>query len=964
LPFYPDKESQPVPSGYLPLYLSSILSSDSAFEQRVSQSLSVLGQFADVSRIYIFENEKGNEFFSNTYEWCNEGVRSEKDNLQNLCYEDFREWRRMLVEEGVIKASDIRKLPLELRESLENQGIMSVLVYPIRVKDNFFGFIGFDECSFNREWLPHETDLLQMAARLIASTFEREAVESEIRKSHAEILKINKELGDKERFLQNLLSSAPIGILLVRNRVIEYINEATLLQSGYSKEELVGRSLADLYYKGKQDPQEIEAFYRAIKSQGIASMEAHLVGKYGNEIIIKVLGTPAPQNIGDDLFLLIGEDVTHVKKTETHLRESEERNRKLIEATIDGIFIISSKMQIVYANSSACDMLKYPQEALFNVKMEELFLSEGHLDNFIEAIRCVQGGNDYKGDTQLKNSLKQVVHAEIYVTTLNLDGELHYYVSIHNITKRKQNEASLINSEEKFRALTENSRDHILRIDNEGELSYCNSAFITDFDLSGRNCIGRKLNDISELPKELVEGLLKTVEEVLHTATSKNVEIEYRFRDVIRAFDWTVTPETSNAHISSLLIVGRDYTIKKKAEQELVIAKEKAVGADRLKSAFLANMSHEIRTPLNAIVGFTNLLKEENISETEKVEYIDIVNKSSENLMDLINDIMDLAKIESGELILDNEPCDVVQLLHELHRLFEKRMALDKKTHLKFYLNLPEGRSATMVMCDQRRLRQVLMNLLGNAFKFTQKGFIEFGYTAEEQTIRFYVRDTGIGIALDKQSFIFEPFRQADESTSKTYGGTGLGLSICKRLVAAQGGEIGLISEPTTGSEFYFTLPMQQPVNGTKVNGVPKLIVEEKVAVKVTTNYTWSDKMMLLIDATSTAQLQMRKVLERTKITLISARTQKSARELLLKRNDIHLVLMDLDMPGVELEGFITGIRQMGIYVPFIGQTGEPLTDELKASYSELGFSHVLTKPVNNEELLNAFSRSLSGMPV
>ncbi len=967
LPFYPEKEGEAVPSGYLPLYLSTILSSDLAFEQRISQTLSVLGQFADVSRIYIFENQQGTDLFSNTYEWCNDGVIPEINGLQNLAYQDFHEWRRMLVEEGIIMATDVHNLSEEISDFLEKQGIMSILVYPIRVRGDFFGFIGFDECSFNREWLSHETDLLQMAARLIANTFEREIVASEIRKSHAEILKVNKELGNKERFLQNILSSAPIGILLVRNRIIEFINEAIVVQSGYTKEELVGKSLAELYYTGKQDEQLIDDFYTEINRHGVARMEAHMVGKYGDEIIIKVIGTPAPQNIGDDSYLLIGEDVTHVKKTENHLRESEERNRKLIEATIDGIFMINSKLKIVYANSSACDMLGYSQETLFELSLDEIFYSVEHLQNFINGINSVQSGTDYKGDTQLANRLKQIVHCEIYATTLVLEGELHYYISLHNITKRKQNEASLRNSEEKFRALTENSRDHILRIHSAGELSYCNSAFLNDFDLQGRACVGKKLSEINELPKELVDGLAKSISEVLTTSALKNVEIEYRFKDTIRAFDWTITPETSNSHISSLLIVGRDYTLKKKAEQELVVAKEKAIGADRLKSAFLANMSHEIRTPLNAIVGFTNLLKEENISEAEKVEYIDIVNKSSENLMDLISDIMDLAKIESGEMKLDKEPCDVTGLLKELHMLFEKRMALDQKTHLKFYLNLPDMSSPLNVVCDQRRLRQVLVNLLGNAFKFTQKGFIEFGFTVNNQSVRFYVRDTGIGIAPDKQSFIFEPFRQADESTSKNYGGTGLGLSICKRLVAAHGGEMGLISEPTTGSEFYFTIPLKQGTNGTngiKVNGVAKPVEIKKAPVKLSVNYTWSDKMMLLIDATSTAQLQMRKVLERTKITLISARTQKSARELLLKRNDIHLVLMDLDMPGLELDGFIAEIRQFGIYVPFIGQTAVPLTDERKAVYLNLGFSYVIEKPVNGEELLSAFSSSLSGSQV
>ncbi|MCT4591101.1 MAG: PAS domain S-box protein [Carboxylicivirga sp.] len=961
LPLRSHEKGTAITSGYLPLYLSTELSSDRPIENRITQTMDILGQFADVSRIYIFENNEPGDLFSNTYEWCNEGVESVKNNLQNLSYSDFIEWRRMLTEEGQIKASNIKNLPEEVHESLSEQGIMSLLVYPLLVKDVFYGFIGFDECSFNREWLPHETDLLHMASRLIGHTFERETAANEINRNHVEILKVNKELADKEQFLQNILSSAPVGILLVRNRIIEYVNEATLVQSGYSHDELVGLPLANLYYAGKQDINQVQDFYQQIKDKGIGSIEAHLKGKFGDEYIVRALGTPAPKSKDDDSFLIIGEDITHFKKTEDHLRESEERNRKLIEATIDGIFIINDQMKLMYGNTSACEMLLYTQEEVFNLTIHDLFPTKEYLDKFIDVISQVKGGNDYKGDTQLINKNKEIVHAEVYVTTLNLDGDLHYYTSIHNITKRKNNEESLKNNEQKYRALTENSPDHIIRIDHNGVLLYCNPAFLNSFDLDKNKCVGNYLKLISELPKELVDGLSSKIDEVVQTATPINVELEYRFKDFIRAFDWTITPETNNAQTQSLLIVGRDYTQKKKAEQELVIAKEKAIGADKLKSAFLANMSHEIRTPLNAIVGFTNLLKEESISEEEKAEYVDIVNKSSENLMELINDIVDLAKIESGELTLDKEPFNVIQLLKELHLLFEKRMAIDQKTHLKFYLNLPDNQDSPMINGDQRRLRQVFINLLGNAFKFTQKGFVEFGYTLEGNQMRFYVRDTGIGITPEKQTYIFEPFRQADESTSKIYGGTGLGLSICKRLLEGHDSTIDLISEPETGSEFFFSLPFKAE---KPINGVEKAIKAELPKVKRPANYTWSNKMMLLIDATSTAQLQMRKTLERTKITLISARTQKSARELLLKRNDIHIVLMDLEMPGLELEGFIPAIRQMGIYVPFIGQTSRSLTIEDKEKYSHMGFTQVFEKPFDSDELLHAFNDSLNGSKV
>ncbi len=1124
----PSNNNNTVTQRYFPYYISNLLVPGHPFDERIADTLAAIGNFTDASRVYIVENNTDeNNLFSCTYEWCNDDITPRSDSLQNLSYTQFNKWQQKLTEDGCIIVSDVKEqLPVEFQELVNTQNFKAILVYPLCFKDKYFGFIGIDECSFNREWLPHETNYMQMVSHLIANayekehsqnqlnnlikiqqlildishilnsndnfktqlntvltqlagyfncehtflyenikdntqckrvfeycvkqntdnclgtktiltyntdlpgwlesfekdgmfnsgiqdktgldtiydtystiaipirsgnhfwgfigfknykpdylcnashkkalftiadllgnTYQRELTNSKLRHSHAEILKINKELTDKEQFLNNILSSAPVGILLVRNRKIEYINNATMAQSGYTQKELIGVSLSDLYFKEQQDLSIIKNFYKEIEECGISSMESHIRSKNGDKIILRVLGTPAPGSEGDNCYLLIGEDITHIKKTESYLHESEERNRKLIEATIDGIFIVKNNLQVAYANTPACNMLAYSHKEILNLTTNDIFPSNDYVIRFSEVINQLNNGTDFKGDTQLFDKNKQLIHAEIYATTLKLEGEMHYYFSVHNITKRKNNEASLINSERKFRALTENSPDHIIRTDSKGIILYCNPSFLNDFELKAEYCTGKTLAQINELPKELITGINTGIKSVLVSANAANIDLEFRFKNKILAFDWTITPETNTTlQLPSLLIIGRNFTQKKIAEQELVVAKEKAISADKLKSAFLANMSHEIRTPLNTIVGFTNLLKEKGITDTEKTEYIDIINKSSENLIELINDIVDLAKIESGELNLVSETCNAIQLLKELYVLFEKRMVIDKKMHLKFYLNLPDDNNTVIIKCDPRRLRQVFINLLGNAFKFTQKGFIEFGYTIEEDKMRFYVRDTGIGIKAEKQAIIFEPFRQADESTSKTYGGTGLGLSICKRLVAVHGGSIGLLSEPETGSEFYFTIPFNTiPQRHIKTTGttLPKVIMPA--------NYTWNNKMMLLIDATSSAQLQMRKVLNRTKITLMSARTQNSARELLLKRNDIHIVLIDLEVPGLELENFIPGIRQSGIYVPFIAQTSRTLSDDEKSKYINMGFDQILVKPIDTEELLHTFNTSLSG---
>ncbi len=1134
IPVGDDSVNSEESEGHLPLYISAILMANMPFEERVNKVLKALGQFADVSRIYIFENFSNNERMRNSFEWCNDGVSPEIDNLQDLSYDIYPEWKTMLIDDGIIKASDIKSLPKKVYEVLNAQNIESVLVYPLYVNSEFFGFIGFDECSYNRDWLPFELDLIKMAAQLVSNAFgseinqksinkhhndqqvlltvshllvsdipfsdkldgaikelancfniaqtfiyengdnnrlcslsnsyfldekqvadsslsmlnfekdlpgwlvsfernglyssnsntiqyasnafhqkdnecavlaipirsegmswgfitlvndksfggfdsihekafstvaemlagayERENANCRIQQNHDEILNINKELEKKEAFLQNLLSSAPIGILLVRNRIIEYVNSAIITHSGYSRDELVGMPLSNLYYDGEEDLNRIKTFYKEINEEGIASIEVQLKDKLGDPIALRILGTEVPDNDTDTCYMLIGEDISLIKETEKSLQESEERNQKVIETTVDGIFILDSGNQLVYANASGLNMLGYEFDELVQVRFEDIFPEKVFLERLEQAIVKINKGENYSGDVQLLHKSNELIHAEIYATGIQLNGQLHSYFSMHNISKRKKNEQALKQSEHKFRALTENSPDHIIRIDRKGTLSFCNAAFLKDFNLELNDCLGKKLQDLKGLPKEFVDGLNNAVGDVLLSATITPVELEFKFNNQMYAFDWTITPETDdNQQLSSLLLVGRNFTLRKRAEQELLIAKERAESADNLKSAFLANMSHEIRTPLNAIVGFTNLLNEEHISTEEKADYIKIINNSSENLMELINDIVDLAKIESGELNIHLKDANPNSLLEELFKMFDKRMDLTSKKHLKFYLNIPVNSSGLMVSCDLKRLNQVLVNLVGNAFKFTPKGFIEIGYTTEEDGLRFYVRDTGIGISPDKQSIIFDPFRQEEENTSKNYGGTGLGLSISKRLVAAMEGTLELNSEKNKGSEFFFTLPLAKENSTPIVKNIPK--TEPKAPrIEIPANLSWPDKIVLLVDATSTAQLQMRKNLERTKITLISARTPNSARELLFKRNDIDLVLLDVNTPGLNAEEFIQSIRQVGISIPFIAQSVETDITKLEGILKS-GFDDVISKPIVKDELLQKINVVLNNVP-
>ena len=249
-----------------------------------------------------------------------------------------------------------------------------------------------------------------------------------------------------------------------------------------------------------------------------------------------------------------------------------------------------------------------------------------------------------------------------------------------------------------------------------------------------------------------------------------------------------------------------DFTERNRTEFELIKAKEKAEESDRLKTAFLQNMSHEIRSPMNAIMGFSSILKNY-VNQKDKLEkYASIINQRSADLLDIINDILDIAKIESGQLTLKLEECNLSELFEELTIFFKEYQQRINKEHIKLELDCDAEMKDLTILTDKVKLKQIFINLIGNAFKFTKEGSITGGCRLNGHSLEFYVTDTGIGIPENKLEEVFERFAQLNQEGQTTFGGTGLGLSIVKGLITLLGGEITLTSEVDKGSSFTFTI--------------------------------------------------------------------------------------------------------------------------------------------------------------
>jgi signal transduction histidine kinase len=381
---------------------------------------------------------------------------------------------------------------------------------------------------------------------------------------------------------------------------------------------------------------------------------------------------------------------------------------------------------------------------------------------------------------------------------------------------------------------------------------------------------------------------------------------------------------------------------------QLEEAKEKADESNRLKSAFLANMSHEIRTPMNGIVGFAKLLKLRPDLPQKKVnQYVDIITGNSRILLNLINDIIDISKIEANQLEIKSAPSDINKLLYDLYLMYSSEKNRIKKADIDMRFNVPFEYSQMVVQTDVDRLRQVLMNLLSNALKFTEKGRIEFGYNLKGDNLYFYVEDTGIGVRSEQVDMIFDRFRQADETSSRAYGGSGLGLAICKGIVNNMGGSIGVKSDGATGSHFWFTLPFN-PVTDQNIL---------RIKSEPRSEYpNWINKTILAVEDVEESLTLLDEIITPTKATFIGVNNAEKAIDICKARSDIHLVLMDLQLPGMDGYQATREIKALRPLLPIIAQTANAMVDDRDMAI-EAGCNDYLPKPISIDDLYTLVSK-------
>jgi PAS domain S-box-containing protein len=480
----------------------------------------------------------------------------------------------------------------------------------------------------------------------------------------------------------------------------------------------------------------------------------------------------------------------------------------------DIIFLTDRNMNIIEANDRAAEAYQRDRKELLGMSLTKI-RAPGSVREFEKENRILdeKGFSTYETLHIRKDGTTMPV--EISARKVEIEGVKYFQSICRDITERKFAEETLRESEERFRKIFEESPISIAMTGKDLGIIRANSAFCKMLGYKEEELKSVTLRNFTHpdyIAGDDVSHLRLVAEEipVYHT--------ENRYIRKDKTVIWGSTTisiiRNNNDEVQYFLAMIEDITQRKKAEAELIAAKEKAEESDRLKTAFLHNVSHEIRTPMNAIIGFSALLNEPDTTEEEKHQFIDIIFQSGSQLLSIINDIVDIANVESGQVKLNIKEMNLNSSLRSLDEQFSYKEEPDVIS-INLDAGLPDERA--MIMTDSTKVIQILSNLINNATKFTKEGEIDFGYSLKDGYLEFFVRDTGIGIPPEHHEKIFERFFQVDNLVSRKFGGTGLGLSICKAYVELLGGKIWVSSQPGEGTEFRFTIPYifsEEPLKG------------------------------------------------------------------------------------------------------------------------------------------------------
>ncbi|MBN2610503.1 MAG: PAS domain S-box protein [Bacteroidales bacterium] len=784
------------------------------------------------------------------------------------------------------------------------------------------------------------------------------------------------------------------------------VNRPFAEKFGLEPDEIIGKTDFDI--APGEDAEQIHKTDMQVMKKGSRQLFEAVEGSGKEKKWIETFKTPIFNDEGKLIGITgISRDITERKNMEEVSREREEHFSALLQNSSDSITILDKNGLIIFENSPKNKISDFNIEELIGKSIFEIIHPDEE-ENFRELFKEVlsKPGKQIKKEYRSLHKNRKWIYVEsIFSNQINNPVINGIVVNSRDISERKMGELKekvyhdnlVFLSNSALDLLGISSKEDIFLYIGVKLLQFLESAVIivssyveekNVFRIEcftgpdginrlipqyfGKDLVGITFPNNNKLSDLSTAGSVMTIKDNLELFQFKDID----YQDFLKTIDklqvhkiYNISLARHNKLLGNITIFTLNKTIIKfkhiietfvhqvavalhrsQLEYELVKAKEKAEESDKLKTAFLANMSHEIRTPMNGILGFAEMLNDESLSVGNRKKYLDIIHSNGKMLINLIDDIIDFAKIEAGQINIVPQDFSLNTLLSQIHSSFLTEQIKKDSSKVKLVVKKSLTNEDSYINADPNRLRQILTNLIGNSFKFTDTGFIEFGYKKTRNNyLHFFVKDTGIGIASDKLKVIFDRFIQADSSSTRKYGGSGLGLAISKGFAELLGGQMWAESEEGKGSIFHFTIPY---VSAKKVQG------EDIAKRRPKKNYDWEGKVFLIAEDDKFSYKFLESFLKQTKAEVLHAIDGKEAIDICLK-NNIDLVLMDIQMPEMNGLQATEVIKKFNKHLPVIAQTANAINEEKQKCY-EAGCDDFVTKPVNIAELYSKIDKWLT----
>lgn len=825
----------------------------------------------------------------------------------------------------------------------------SVYLEDLKLVMNRFGYEEDTYFTFSYSPITGEAGSVQGLFCSVIETTKRKAAENELKKALDDVAR-------SERTLDQIFNESPAFMSLVRgpNHVFARVNRKYYEITGRSN--ILGKTVAEVFPEIEQQGfiDILNEVYRT--GQPYHGYEMPIIlnkEKTGlTEVYFDFVYQPMLDPSGE-IYGIIGQgtDVTHQVLARRKAEESDRDLRLALESARMGTWRIDVKTNEIAVSPQLAELLGYTPELhdIRNLVRDTIYVEDREATH-----------------SKLKHAVENRTSYVNEYRAIAKDGSMRWFSSRGNViysskgepvsisgvtvevTDRKAAELAL----ERNARLVESMPQPFFAVDGDWKINYWNPAASETIGMEVSEVLGRNMWDV--FPGLKTSPFGDSYRKALSEKIPQSVEDYYP--DFDKWFETTAFPFDSGVAVAFI-----DITDRKRAEQVMAEARREAERASELKSAFLANMSHEIRTPLGAMIGFADLLKDPSLEESERWGYIDIITRNGHQLAHLINDILDLSKVESGHLSFESRPTNPLRLVSEVVSLLNIS-AKEKNLHLRV---LPEGNLPEEIYTDPARLKQILVNIVGNALKFTQVGsvvvriFSSVDSVTQALMLHFEVKDTGIGIPEEKRARLFQVFSQADESITRKYGGTGLGLALSKKLANGLGGDVVLQSSAEGGGSTFLITVRDQDLTVD----APKKITPKQLHISELENADHLSKLHILLveDSPDNQQLIWRILMKKgAKIEIADNGMEGVSMAL---RGNYDLILMDIQMPLMDGYTATMRLREHGYMKPIIALTAHAMS-EVRQKCLQVGCTDHLPKPINAIDLVSVISKHAKNLAV